>query len=426
MAKQEGSSPRWSPTAKLIAGLTLVAVIAAIVVRFSSFIGPLLMAVILTYLLHPLARKLSESTRLSWRASVGVVFVGFIALLIWLLTRAGVALVDQFGNLFTVVEDYFTGLPTLLQDLTTQTFQIGPFQLGLSGLEQLLVNNFNITLADLSQELLAAVQPALGQAGTVVGSVATSAVTTIGWILFIFVITFLLLSDSGNASFFSGADMPTLDSDMRRLVKELNRIWNSFLRSQLVLVTLIMVTSFIMLSLLGVRYALALALITGLAKFIPYVGSAALYIITAVVTLFQAQNYLGIEPGTTYMLVATIATIVMDQIFDNLVTPRFMGQVLGVHPAAVLITALVAANLLGFVGLLLAAPVLATLLLITTFVIRKMVDADPWPSVEAMKTEDRETFMARHLQPVFNWTKNTAQRFWNAARQRIGQMRNQK
>jgi hypothetical protein len=57
---------------------------------------------------------------------------------------------------------------------------------------------------------------------------------------------------------------------------------------------------------------------------------------------------------------------------------------LGVHPAALLIAAIISANLIGFIGLILAAPVMATLQLIGRYVTRKMLDLDPWPATDRM------------------------------------------
>lgn len=411
-------SPRWTPTTKLIAGLTLVAIIGAFLVRFSGFLGPLLMAFILTYLLYPVARRVSDTTQLSWRASVGVVFLVFLALVILLLTLAGFAVADQIVNLISIVQNYFAGLPELLQGLSEHAIQLGPFQVDFAEIERMLVDEFDLSFSSLGQQLLAAVQPALGQAGSFLGALATSTITTIGWILFIFIISFLLLSDAGGApDFFQGADLPGHDADLRRLGRELARIWNAFLRGQLMLVGIIILSSFTLMSLLGVRYALALALLTGLAKFIPYIGSFAMYVTTALVSFFQVQNYLGIEPGTTYMLVATIPAILMDMTFDNVITPRFYGRTLGVHPAAVLVTALIAANLLGFVGLLLAAPVLASLQLFATYVFRKMVDLNPWPEVEQMKLEPEEP-LAQRLQRAVAGIRKAANRFFKPKKAR--------
>ncbi len=191
---------------------------------------------------------------------------------------------------------------------------------------------------------------------------------------------------------------------IRRMGRELGRTWNSFLRGQLLLVTLITVSSFILMSLFGVHYALAIAFLTGFAKFVPYVGSLAMYITVFLVALFQDANYLNIQPEMTYAIIVAVAAILLDQTFDNIVTPRIYGRALGVHPAAVLVTALIAANLLGVVGLLLAAPVLASLQLFATYTLRKMLDLDPWPQVEKMK-EPEIVPLARPLQRLIDGVK---------------------
>ena len=59
-----------------------------------------------------------------------------------------------------------------------------------------------------------------------------------------------------------------------------------------------------------------------------------------------------------------------------------MGSTLRISPGAVLVVAIIAANLIGFVGLILAAPVLASVQLISRYAIRKMLDQDPWPEPE--------------------------------------------
>ena len=70
--------------------------------------------------------------------------------------------------------------------------------------------------------------------------------------------------------------------------------------------------------------------------------------------------------------------MISDFVMDNFVSPRVMSNALKVHPAAVLVTVLIAANLFGVIGMLLAAPVLATVKLVMTYVIRKLFDQDPW------------------------------------------------
>jgi len=104
-----------------------------------------------------------------------------------------------------------------------------------------------------------------------------------------------------------------------------------------------------------------------------------------------------------------MASVLLDQVFDNLVTPRFLGATLGVHPAAVLVSALIATNLIGIIGLVLAAPVLATIQLIGRYTLRKMFDLEPWP-------EDDSLVQPIEL-PWLRWTR-TLKIWWRKIRRR--------
>jgi predicted PurR-regulated permease PerM len=150
------------------------------------------------------------------------------------------------------------------------------------------------------------------------------------------------------------------------------------------------------LSIFGVRYAIGIAFLAGLAKFLPYIGPAITWVIMALVTYFQPNTPFGMTP-LAYMLMVVISTTVIDWIIDNLVVPRIMARTLRVHPAAVLVTALVAANLLGILGVIIAAPSLASATLLGRYIMRKMFDLEPWPPGEAA---------AAHSNP-FEWITRT-------------------
>jgi predicted PurR-regulated permease PerM len=63
-----------------------------------------------------------------------------------------------------------------------------------------------------------------------------------------------------------------------------------------------------------------------------------------------------------------------------------MAESLKVHPAAVLVAAIVALDLLGVLGVVIAAPMLATLQLAARYVVRKLFDLDPWEGLEENPT----------------------------------------
>jgi predicted PurR-regulated permease PerM len=369
-------SPTWGATTKLVVGLTIVAIIAALLSRFQSLLGPLVLAFMLTYLLHPLVKSLSDATPLTWRMAVNLIYIILVIILILLFTATGFAVVQQFQSLFRVIDRFLTDLPDILTDLSTQTYEIGPFLIDMS--QYLSAENLNV----IADQVLSAVQPLLGQAGGLLATLASGTASTVGWGFFVILVSYFLLADMSRIpNPLTSIEIPGYDADIRRLARELELIWNAFLRGQVILFTLALFIFSLVLSALGTRYFMALALLAGLARFIPYLGAPITWAVTALVVYFQAGNYLGLAPWQ-YTLLVIGFVIVIDNIFDSLVSPRFLGQRLGVHPAAILVVAIIAANLLGLIGVVLAAPVLASLMLIGRYIFRKMLELDPWPEPE--------------------------------------------
>ena len=363
------TSPRWSPTTKLLVGLIVVGIIAFLFIRFTSLITPLLMVFILAYLLHPIATMISYWLRVSWKAAVNILYFIILVIVIGSLTLGGVGLVGQVQSLIQLVETIVASLPEYVESLSGQVFQIGPIQLDMR----------TIDLRALSSELLSFVQPLLGRTGNLVTAVAGGAAEIFGWTFFVLIVSyFVMVESSGLQSDLIKVEVPGYNEDLRKLGSKLSTIWNSFLRGQIFIFAMSTVIYIFVLSIFGVRYAIGIAFLAGLAKFLPYIGPAITWVIMALVTYFQSPTPFGMQP-LQYMLMVVITTTVIDWIIDNLVVPRIMAQTLRVHPAAVLVTALIAANLLGILGVVIAAPFLASILLLGRYTMRKMLDLNPWP-----------------------------------------------
>ena len=371
------TSPRWSSTTKLLVGLVVVGIIAFLFIRFTSLITPLLMVFILAYLLHPVATMMSYWLRVSWKAAVNILYLIILILLIGSLTLGGVGLVAQVQSLIQLVQTIVADLPEYIQDLSGQVFQIGPFTLDMRTLD----------LNAISAQLLSYVQPLLGRTGNLVTTVAGGAAEIFGWTFFVLIVSyFVMVESSGLQSDLIKVEVPGYNEDLRKLGSKLSTIWNSFLRGQIFIFAMSTVLYIFVLSLFGVRYAIGIAFLAGLAKFLPYIGPAITWVIMALVTYFQTPTPFGMEP-LTYMLMVVITTTVIDWIIDNLVVPRIMAQTLRVHPAAVLVTALIAANLLGILGVVIAAPFLASVMLLGRYTMRKMLDLNPWPPGETVPAQ---------------------------------------
>ncbi len=390
------ASPGWSSTTKLIVGLSITAVIAILLIQFRFILGPLIMAFVVAYLMQPVAAYFSRITHLSWKPSVNLVFLIFVVSLITLVFMLGLVVVQQGQSLYKVVESFITDLPNLVEELTSQTYQVGPFVIDFS----------QTNLEDVVNQVIPNLQSPLSQIGSIITSLASGTLGTLGWILFSLVIAFFLLTETTTVSdALVPIEIPFYGPDMRMLGIELRKVWNAFLRGQVIVIGLVIVTYSIFLLVMGVRYSLALALLLGIARLIPYIGPLIAWATTFVVILFQSGNYFGLEQWQYGLIVMGIGLLI-DQVYDNLVSPRLLGDTLGIHPAALLVMAIVGANLLGVVGLILAAPVLATLMLVVRYVTRKMLDLDPFPPetdrlpVHKLRWKGLRTFV-RYLRSKF-------------------------
>ncbi len=394
-------SPQWGWTTKLIVGLTLVAVGGWLVIKFQNFIGPLLMVFILAYVFYPLGKTLSNKLKISWRLAVTLIYFVFVIIIVTLLTLGGLALVNQLQSLINFLQNALVAIPQFLQDLPQQVINIGPIRIPLT----------TIDLNAVSNQILSSVQPMLGQIGSLLGIIATSAASLLGWIVFILLVSYFILAESqGVSSGVFKIHIPGYDADVKRMITELSAIWNAFLRGQLILITLTFIAYSILLGGFGLPFYFGLAAIAGLARFIPYFGPLIMWITYGLVAYFEGSPPLGLSP-VVFTIIVVGSAMVLDSIFDNIISPRIMAQALKIHPAAVLIAALIGVSLLGLIGVLLAAPVLATLKLITTYIYRKMLDLDPWEGIE-IRSPTQTIPLVTHIRPVWNWVSEKAKTYW--------------
>jgi len=365
-------SPAWGTNTKLVIALTIVVIIGALLVKFQFIISPLLIALVMAYLFHPVAGLIQRKAHFSWNASVSVIYFVIVILLLGLLTVGGVGLVQQIQSLIDIIQNAIATLPQLIENVSNQIYQIGPFKFDFRALD----------LNAISSQALGVAQSLLSRTGALVSTIAGGAANFVGWTFFVILVSYFVLAESGGLrAQIVPLDIPGYTQDFERLTRELGRVWNAFLRGQIILFFIAIIVYSIVLSVLGVHYAIGLAFVAGLARFVPYVGPAVNWAALVLVSYFQTYKLLGLS-AFYYTLLVLIIALVIDQIFDYIVSPRILSDSLKVHPAAVLVAAIVAANLFGLLGVVVAAPILATVVLLWKYIMRKMLDLNPWSEEE--------------------------------------------
>ncbi len=191
-----------------------------------------------------------------------------------------------------------------------------------------------------------------GQFQSLVGN-AFSVVSSIfggiaGFVVVLVLALYVIIEDSAIKKVFHHWVPKEYQEFATRLVWLVMQKLGSWMRGQLVLCLIIGSLSLIAFALLGVPYALLLAVIAGLFEFVPYIGPI-LAGIPAALIAFTVSPTLGL---------ATIgAMIVIQQLENNLIVPKVMQKTVGLNPIVSIIAFLIGAKLFGVVGAIVSIPV---------------------------------------------------------------------
>ena len=183
---------------------------------------------------------------------------------------------------------------------------------------------------------------------TAYGLVGSLAITVTGIVLSIY----LLLEEKSAKEFFHQILPASRYQAVYLTVSKISTRMGAWVRSELLLMLIIGVSSLVVYLLFGVPSALALGLWTGLCEAVPVVGPL-LGILPALLISFSV---FGLLKAVGLLIVYTIF---IQQFEAHIVVPRVMGKALGLSPVLVILALLIGSRLFGFIGVLVAVPTAA-------------------------------------------------------------------
>ena len=168
------------------------------------------------------------------------------------------------------------------------------------------------------------------------------------------VVTFYLLRDWDRLMARSAALLPRAAAPtVTRLARDCNTVLGAFLRGQLLVMLCLAILYSLGLSVIGLDSAVAIGVIAGLLSFVPYLGIFTGIILALLSAIIQGQGW--------PLLVEVLIVFGVGQLLSDFVlTPRLVGERIGLHPLLVIFAILAGGELFGFAGVLLALPVAAT------------------------------------------------------------------
>ncbi|MFN7196691.1 MAG: AI-2E family transporter, partial [Hylemonella sp.] len=152
---------------------------------------------------------------------------------------------------------------------------------------------------------------------------------------------------------------PRLRGDYDRFMAEADAVLGQYLRGQSLVMLILAIYYSVMLSLFGLDLALPIGIFTGLAIFVPYVGYGLGLLLALVAGLLEFTG----DGGLLRVGLMLLVVYGLGQLIESFyLTPRLLGERIGLHPLAVIFALLAFGQLFGFAGVLVALPVSAVLL----------------------------------------------------------------
>ena len=170
---------------------------------------------------------------------------------------------------------------------------------------------------------------------------------------------------------------PNSLEEFRQLRREIDRVWKSYFYGQVTLAIIVGLIVGFTTALLGIESAVLLGLVAALLELIPNWGYGVSGAIGVLFAFFQGSSWIPL-PSWAFALVVLGFYFLMWQFDTNYLIPRVIGHRLRLSPAIVIIGIIGGASLAGALGLLLAAPIIATVRVVGGYIYRRLLDLEPY------------------------------------------------
>ncbi len=336
--------------------LIAIAVCGWLMYLLAPVLTPFVAAALLAYIGDPLADRLQQ-LRFPRTVAVVTVFLLTFLFLALLLLLVGPLIRQQISALFSALPSIIAQIDQVWLPKLDSVFalDIGD-EVGLGA----FIMRYKDMVGGWGASLLSSV--------TSTGSMLAAAVMSL---FLIPILTFYLLRDWDSLLAHFGALVPASQRDtVFALARETDEVLGAFLRGQLLVMFALAVIYSLGLSLVGLKFAIAIGVVSGLVSFVPYLGF--------VFGIAIATLTVALEPNPLWLLVGVFATFTIAQMFEgSVLTPKLVGDRIGLHPVMVIFAIAAGGQLFGFFGILLALPAAAVLSVLIRFAFHRYLKENP-------------------------------------------------
>lgn len=343
MTKREVNNQR----SMLILAVLLIVFILLYLLR--SVLLPFVVGIVVAYFLDPAVNRLEKSTKVSRSVATTMVLGMFLLILLPILALLGSMAVSQISDFLSNLPQYVDGFIKKLRTWLEQAKEYLPS-----------LDSGNLLQGNQGKSIKPLVK--------VIRKIAENGfalVNVLSLLLISPVVAFYMLRDWHD---FTGKILALVPKKHKKnvtdAIKAVNRIVSGYLRGQLLVC--IFLGSFYALGLwlVGLKLGLLIGFLAGIISFIPYVGSISGFLMAMIIVVSQY--------GTLPKILAVITVFGIGQFLEgNFLTPKLVGENIGLHPVWVMFALLAGGVLLGVLGMIIAVPVAACIGVLLRFMVRR-------------------------------------------------------
>ncbi|MCB2188765.1 MAG: AI-2E family transporter [Deltaproteobacteria bacterium] len=319
---------------------------------FSPILLPFLLGLILAYFLNPAANRLT-AWGLPRSLAAGLIVGAGLSLLVALFVLVVPVLVEQAVGLAAEMPVYLKSLAAWLKPHVLKV---------MASLDPSALAKLEAQWADLARKAAAWLGQVLG--GLLSGGLAL--VNLAALLALTPLATFYLLRDwPGLMETVKGWVPRRQEDTVRELVRRVDAVLFGYVGGTAAVCLILGLFYAVGLTLMGLKFGLAIGLVSGIISFIPYLGTALGFGASLGVALYQFW------PEWTMPLVALAIFLAGQMLADYVLTPKFVGDKVGLHPLWVIFGLFAGGSLFGFVGMLVAVPVSGVVGVLARFAVER-------------------------------------------------------
>ncbi|AUG52359.1 AI-2E family transporter [Thalassospira marina] len=322
---------------------------------FSGILLPFVAGMAIAYFLDPLADRL-EARGLSRTLATTIITALFFLILVFVL----LLIVPLIGS---QLAGFLERLPGYISDLRAQA---APY------IQHIADKIAPETLNSVGESIKGQTANAIKWAGNILGNLLTGSLALLNFLSLVFitpVVSFYLLRDWDKIVGKVDSWLPRwLAGDIRQCARDIDLTLAGFVRGQSTVCLLLGLFYGLGLTLVGLEFGFLIGLMTGILSFVPYFGMLVGFAVGVGVAI--AQFGFGLN------VVFVVGVFLLGQLMEgNFLTPKLVGDKVGLHAVWVMFALLAGGAMFGFLGVMLAVPVAAAIGVLVRYALARYLES---------------------------------------------------